>query len=267
MEDTRKHNRFVKSMVGIVLAILLILTILISTLLAIRLMDYIKIDEREVILKSNTDTEVELFSVQYKNSTGEITVSSIDGTKLVAPGTSVDYTIYLRNKDTVAIDYQLIPDVEYTSELPVPLLVRMLNEDGEYMIGDAKTWVPVSELGTPTERETLMKNESREYILQWKWEFESGNDDYDTMLGSSAINSNIGISMALSIHAEANTSIEDNGGVIGSGLGDFIFDALLLLLLIVAIVLLIIVLLKKRKDAKPEEPAPEDQENEQTENN
>lgn len=258
MEENKNHIRFVKSMVGVALAILLILTILVSTLLSIRLVDYIKIDEREVILKSNTDAEVELFAIEYKNITGEITVSSIDGTKVVAPGTSVDYTVYLRNKDTVAIDYQLILDISYTSEHPVPLLVRMLNEDGEYLIGDAKTWVPAHELGVPTERETLMKGESREYILQWKWEFESGNDEYDTMLGSSAIATNIGISMSLNIHAEANTSIEDNGGIFGSGLGDFIFDGLILILLIVAIILLITVIVKKRKDDESEEFTPED---------
>ena len=106
MEENKNHIRFVKSLVGIALAILLILTILVSTLLAIRLVDYIKIDEREVLLKSNSDAEVELFSIEYKNLTGEITVSSIDGTNVVAPGTSVDYTIYLRNKDSVAIDYR-----------------------------------------------------------------------------------------------------------------------------------------------------------------
>ena len=59
------------------LVILIIATILSAVLLAIRLVDYIKVDDREVLLKSNLDTALDIFSIKYENASGEITVSGM----------------------------------------------------------------------------------------------------------------------------------------------------------------------------------------------
>ena len=142
-------------------------------MLTIRLVDYIKVDEREVLLESGLDKEFELFSVQYENASGEITVSGSDGQTVVAPGTSVEYTIRLKNTDKTAINYDMIPDVHFTSEHDIPILVRMIAPDGSYIAGDAKTWIKVEELNSLQEHRTLKRGESVEYIFQWKWEFES----------------------------------------------------------------------------------------------
>jgi hypothetical protein len=93
------------------IAILIILLLLSIIVLGIRLGDYAHVDDREVMLKSNMDTELDIFSVTYKNKTGEITVEGLDGEKVIAPGTDVDYTVRLRNKDNIAIDYTLIVQV------------------------------------------------------------------------------------------------------------------------------------------------------------
>ncbi|MBQ4137506.1 MAG: hypothetical protein IJD67_05285 [Clostridia bacterium] len=252
MDNTinNKYSRFTKNAFGTVLIILALLTIISAVLLTIRLIDYIKIDDREVLLQSNIKTDLELFSAKYENESGEISVSGTDGQAVVAPGTSVEYTIRLRNKDKVALDYKLIPTAKYTSEHSVPVMFRMLDDDGKYIIGDAKTWATVDQIANVSDSKTLVKGESTEYVFQWKWDFESGNDEYDTFLGSIAKDENVGLSVNIQLIAEANTDIGTNGGVMKSGLGDIIFAGIAFSLLIVAIVLMIL-MAKKKKNPVP----------------
>lgn len=229
------------------LVILIIATILSAVLLAIRLIDYIKVDDREVLLKSNLDTELDIFSIKYENASGEITVSGMDDQKVVAPGTSVEYTIRLRNKDEMALDYELLPEVSYTSEHTIPILIRMLDTDGNYIVGDAKTWVTVEEFKAIAERRTLLSNETIEYYFQWRWAFESGDDAYDTFLGNIANTENVGISVKFNLFAVANTSIGANGGH-NAPLMRIIRMLIVVILLVIATVLFIIYIIKKLKD-------------------
>lgn len=253
MVTINKYTRFTKRAFVSALIIIVLLTIISIILLAIRLIDYINIDRNEVLLNSNFDNQLDLFSVQYENTSGEITVSGIDGEKVVAPGTSMEYTIRLRNKDKIAIDYELIPNISYTSDHAIPILIRMLDDNGEYIIGDAKTWVTIDEIITQKGRGTLLKGQSAEYVFQWKWEFESGDDYYDTQLGNDATKENIGISVKFDLHAEANTDIGVNGGVIESGLGDIIFAAVVLVMLAAAITLMILIIVKNKKHTSDDE--------------
>ena len=250
LNPTQKRNRFVRGSLGAVIVILVILTILSGVLLSIRLINYMQVDEREVRLTSNLQTEFDLFSVEYKNASGEITVSGADGQKVVAPGTSVEYTIRLRNADETALDFELIPKSTYTGEHALPILVRMLDTQHNYIIGNETTWVAPEDIAGLSATKTLVKGESTEYYFQWKWEFESGDDAYDTFLGSLSNTDVVGIEVAFTVHAEANTDIGINGGVMKSGLGDIIVAGIAFLLLIIAIILTSFVLLKKRKSSR-----------------
>ncbi|MBR7122424.1 MAG: hypothetical protein IKC95_03110 [Oscillospiraceae bacterium] len=246
---TLKHNRFVRRTLGTVIAILLILIVLSGTLLSMRLIDYIKVDDKEVRLTTNMDDKLELFSVQYENASGEITVSGMQGQKVVAPGTSEEYTIRLRNTDKIALDCELIPKITYTSEYRLPILIRMLDTQHNYIIGDEKTWMAIEDITELSASKTLVKGESAEYYFQWKWDFETGNDAYDTELGEAAKKENVGLKVALTVHAEANTQIGTNGGIMKSGLGDIIAAGIAFILLCIAIALTVIVFVKKRKEA------------------
>ena len=254
--DEHGYHPYVRRLIGVALAVLILLTLLTAMLLAIRLAEYIKIDEREVLLQSNMNQGLDLFSITYQNDSGEITVHGLDEQKVVAPGTSVEYTIRLRNKDKVALDYSLIPDVTYTSEYAVPVVFRMLNDNGEYVIGSAKSWLTAEEIGQLSEQDTLLRNESTEYVFQWKWDFE-GDDAYDTLLGNESTRENVGLSVSFTLLAEANTTLDVNGGLRGSGLGDILFNALALLLLLIAIALLIWAFSKRKK--KPGEQDADEQ--------
>lgn len=245
------------------IAILIILLLLSIIVLGIRLGDYAHVDDREVMLKSNMDTELDIFSVTYKNKTGEITVEGLDGEKVIAPGTDVDYTVRLRNKDNIAIDYTLIVQVallendRLQSGYDIPLLYRMLDPDDNYLAGDAKTWATRESLDGLADNGTIPRGESSEYLFQWKWPFEADSDEYDTFLGNIA-DEDVGIKVTFVLRAEANTSIEANGGFWRSGLGRTVLWWIFFLLLLLAIILLLISVFKRRKvEPEPEPVMPE----------
>ena len=227
------------------MAILVVLLILSIIVLAARLYDFAKLDDRELMLKSNLDAEVDLFSIIYKNSTGEITVIGADGEKVVAPGTRIDYTVRLRNKDKVAIDYDVVPTAKFSSEHEIPILVRLLDSEENYIAGDAKTWITVEELNGITSQGTLRRDESAEYTFQWKWPFESGDDAYDTFLGNETITQDISIEIAFAVYAEANTDMHVNGGFVPSGRAAILLCLIFFILLLAAIILLILYKLSK----------------------
>lgn len=227
------------------IAILVLLMILSLIVLSVKLYDYTQVDRYAVSLKSNMKENLDLFSMTYENASGEITVEGADGAKVIAPGTDVEYTVRLRNTDKVAINYAFIPAVESSSAYQLPLEVRLLDPDDNYLLGDAKTWVPVSTLSGLEASGTLLKGETAEYIFQWRWPFESGDDAYDTFLGDTSFEQSVGVSIAFSIYAEANLELEANGGLWGTSLGTTLLFILIALLLLIAIILLIISIFKR----------------------
>ena len=56
-----------------------------------------------------------------------------------------------------------------------------LKRDGDYVIGDLDNWVTADELKTSFS--ALDIKDSDKYSLDWKWEYESGDDNKDTYIG------------------------------------------------------------------------------------
>ena len=232
----------------LILAILLILSIII---LSVRLYNFTKLDDRAVSLKADSVEKLDVFSMEYKNDAGDIVIKGHEGDKVLAPGARVEYTLRVRNTDKIAIDYSLSPDVEFTSEYELPILVRLIGPDEQYLVGDAKTWVEITELEKISITQTLLKGESAEYIFQWQWPFESGDDNYDTFLGSNSEKHNIGLEIDFDLKSSANTNAANNGGVFGEYTGIIVLIIIIIILVIAAAVMFALSLIKKR------EPAPE----------
>lgn len=233
-----------------VVALLTILSLVTGAMLSIQLSNYIKEDEMEVSLTHNIREELEMFSCEYRNWAGDITVKGAHGQKVIAPGTSVDYTIYLRNSEGAALDYQIIPEVSYTSEIAVPIVFRLMDDQGNYVIGDAATWLTVSQMQGKMHSDTLLKGETTEYYFQWKWAFESGNDQYDTWLGEIANEKDLGVKVSLTLSATENTQIGEQGGVeqeFDFELGNVILNGASFLLSLVACVFVTIMFVKRTK--------------------
>lgn len=247
MTKSTSPKRSAEKSFWIALALLIILLILSIVLLGIRLYDYAKIDDRAVSLKTNMYSDLDIFSVTYYNSSGDIIVQGHNGEKVIAPGVSIDYTVRLHNVDDVAIDYEIKPHVEFTSEYKLPIMVRILDDDFKYVVGDAKTWVKVEELNNAKIAATLGEDKTAEYIFQWKWAFESGNDEYDTLLGQEALKKDVGIDVDFSVTATTNTTFIEKGGIFGDGAFSTVATYTFVPLLIGAIVILLVLIIKSKK--------------------
>ena len=238
--------------------ILVILLIMSFIVLGFRMAEYANRDNREVMLKSNMDMELDIFSATYKNEDGKVVIQGTEGKKVIAPGADVDYTVRLRNKDNVAIDYTLIAQVKTVNEhvLPgveIPLEFRILDPEDNYIAGDAKTWVTMAEIDGLSHNGTIKREESAEYIFQWRWPFEGSSDELDTLLGSLS-DLDMGVQISFTLRSEANTSLEANGGFWGSGLGRGVLIFIFALLLLIAIILLIIAYFKRKQIITVPEP-------------
>lgn len=240
--------------------ILIILLLLSFVLLGFRLADFAGRDSRELLLKSNMDAELDIFSASYQNAKGEIVIEGADGEKVIAPGSHVDYTVRLRNKDSVAIDYTLIAEIKLLNaptdkQLELPLEFRILDPEDNYIAGDAKTWVDRAALDGLSHSGTILREESAEYIFQWRWPFEGSDDELDTMLGNMA-DADLRLEISFGVRSEANTSLGANGGLWGSGVGKAILIIIFALLLLLAIILLVIAYFKKKRIETVVEPEP-----------
>lgn len=224
----------------VALGILLFLLLLSIIILAARLFSFSKTDDRAVSLKADSIANLDVFSLNYENDSGIVTVDGAEGEKVLAPGTKIEYTVRIRNTDKVAIDFALQPSAEYLSDVELPLEIRLISPDELYLLGSAKSWAKMSELNSLTDSRTLLPGESCEYVFQWRWEFERGDDEYDTWLGSNALKKDLGVDIDFSLHAEVNTSAKLNGGLFGEHTKQIVFILIILILLLIAIVLLIL---------------------------
>lgn len=240
---------FLKTPFGAAVTLLSILTVTSTVMLSVRLYDFVHVDDKEIGLHSGLEASLDLFAVQYENESGEITVEGTDGQQVVAPGTSVEYTLRLRNKDTTALDYQLSSGMKFLSEYELPLKVRLIDPDEQYILGSPTSWVPITELNHVTRTDTLIAGETAEYVFQWKWDYE-GDDLYDTFLGNAASEKPIEVEVSMSVYAAANTDIGLNGGFMKSGLGEIVFTAVVITCLGGSLALLITPPFRKKYLAK-----------------
>lgn len=236
---------FLKTPFGIAVTLLSMLTITSTVLLSVRLYEFTKIDDREISLKTGLVEDIQLFNVEYQNESGEITVSGADGQQVIAPGASVEYAIRLRNKDTVAINYELVSAMEFTSEFDIPLMIRLIDNDENYLLGSPSEWVPITALSEVNDTDTLVIGDSAEYVFQWKWDYE-GDDAYDTLLGNTASEQDIGLAVTFSVTASANTNIGINGGFMKSGLGEIVFTSAVIATMGGSLALLLVPYIKKK---------------------
>ena len=156
--------------------------------------------------------EIDLFESAYKNGKGEIVVESSSGNTVIAPGTTNYYRFYVKNDGNVALDFSLrilpsfVIDGVLDDEMIIPIEIRLVDQDGRYLLGGYDKWVSVSKLqDTADEKNSYVETKNTvgthsyyAYVLEWRWAFESGNDELDTLLGSSAVETELEFSLEIS---------------------------------------------------------------------
>ena len=99
-------------------------------------------------------------------------------TDKIAPGVSNSYHFVVHNSTNAKLKYfiQMYEDSEYFVNLKY-----RLKRNNNYVIGDDNKWVTASEL--QTEFSNINMSSSDSYSLDWKWEYDDGVDEMDTLAG------------------------------------------------------------------------------------
>ena len=148
-----------------------------------------------------THTDVEIFSVHYDdNGDGHYTTASSNKDKVFAPGTTQSYTFTLANNKDKTLDYRLTIKAYYenTDGLWIPIEGRLSDYTGAWLVGSATEWPDVLKLDGFVKEGKLYPNYEADYTIDWRWPFErfdgeglDANDEYDTMLGNTAVNKDL----------------------------------------------------------------------------
>ena len=205
--DEKKGKKRPGSGVLILLMIFVILFLLTSVLIGARLYDLTTRDQYTVDLGvGEPESEIELFRIVYSNETGEITVEGVDGQNVVAPGTTAEYSVRLRNNDEMVIDFMMTPTVEFLSAHDIPVEFKMVDDYGNYILGSETEWVSAERMDAFAHKGSIHPGEVFTYHISWRWVFEVSDeqDAYDTFLGSLDGKIRPGISVGITMEAEAN---------------------------------------------------------------
>ncbi|MBQ3009445.1 MAG: LPXTG cell wall anchor domain-containing protein [Oscillospiraceae bacterium] len=203
-----------------------------------------------------TETQVDIFSIAYRNGKEEVTVRSDNNDKVIAPGTENSYTFKLKNTGDTALKYDMTVEAFVTpGNITLPVDGRINRYDGKWLAGSKGSYTDILDLNGVTDSDRLAAGRYTYYTLDWMWPFESGNDEYDTLLGNMAVDEDITLTIRITTTA---TATESGGGIVAPDTGDDT-RTILWLVLAFASALLIILLVyykKKMKDEDEEEPTP-----------
>ena len=244
----------------ILLLIILILFLLSTIVLGSRLYEMAKRDQYTVDLgMGEPEGVIELFRIEYSNAQGEITVQGANADNVVAPGTSVNYDIRLRNNDEVVIDFLMTPTVDFLTADEVPVEFKIIDDYGNYILGSDTHWVGAAEMNALAHKGSIHPGEVFTYHVSWQWVFEvSGEQDaYDTYLGNQDGEILPGVAVGIETQASANpTPVRDNrhmAHLLGEGFGCCWCCYIVWLLLLVCLLLLIWIWRLRKKLSKYEE--------------
>lgn len=163
----------------------------------------------------SSHTEVEIFRISYENGSGQVTVNSANGDKLLAPGTSNQYQFALENTGNVPLQYELSMEAYFSHEdKPIPIYASVADYTGDYLLGSGKEKADVLELNNVQKKGTIKAGYVMPYTLEWEWPFEL-DDAYDTMLGNQAVGEDI--TLTIVIKTTASYTPEPGGGIPKTG--------------------------------------------------
>ena len=252
-EETSNNKKKKGTLIWILLILFLILFVLTSVILGSRLYQMATRDKYSVDLGLGTDGEIELFKIEYENASGDVTVQGVNGENVIAPGTTVNYAIRLRNRDDVIIDFVLKPSVRYLNGEPVPVHYKLLDNHGNYLLGDDNTWVSSVDLNNLIHKGSIHPGEIYTYYLTWEWIFEVSDeqDAYDTYLANENGEVLPGVEVGFYTESAANPTVVKHTfntmHILGEGFGCCWCCYLVWLLLLVVVILLLWIWRIRRK--------------------
>lgn len=194
-------------------------------------------------------SDLELFHMEYTNETGEVTVSSQNGDQLVAPGTRNEYVFTLQNGGKIALDYTMELEAYFTmDEYAIPLKASMRDYHGDYLLGSESEMADVLDLNNVYVEDSLSAGYIAPYTITWEWPFE-GDDEWDTLLGNMATDTEIGVTIIIRTVAE----VGNEGGMPDTGDSAPLYGMVAVMLLALAGILLLLLLPRRKKEERDED--------------
>lgn len=269
-EKKNKLNITIK----VLIIVLIILVLLSLGILLIRLGDFlpnntdiffIEPKEGDVELSDGKEiwdlnTQIDIFSISDKNEDGQVTVESVDGSKIIAPGMEGTYRFQIKNKGNIAVDTKTILNVNFIVEDfeydTLPIEVKFTNYKGQILSDEA--WISVDKFKECIDELTIGKNCYVYYQLDWRWKFESGNDELDTFLGNLSCDSIVKMTVSIQATATQSDNYNDKGGLesgidagrTGGSLVPAPYILLNLLILIIIAILITLETIKRKKQSE-----------------
>lgn len=161
-----------------------------------------------------TNTKVDIFSVSYKNGEQEIYVQSSNGDKVIAPGTENSYIFKFKNTGNVALDYELDVEAYITpGDVKIPITLRLKRYDGTWVAGGKDKYLSATEGLQIDDASTIGAGMYVYYTLDWKWPYEGGNDELDTLLGDRATGEDLVFTLVLKTTATESLDPDAQGGI------------------------------------------------------
>lgn len=176
---------------------------------------YIRADEEPGMLTYDENaqwqinTDVDLFKAAYANDNGEITVESLSGDKIIAPGTSNEYEFSLKNTGNISLNYTMLLDSVFTLlNQDLPMQVRLRSGD-RWILGSENSWADAESLSGIIESGTVDANKYVVYTFEWRWPFETDVDDNlilndlnDTVIAEAAVNQDVTFKLSIKTQSE-----------------------------------------------------------------
>ncbi|MBQ9744218.1 MAG: hypothetical protein IJW19_03745 [Clostridia bacterium] len=164
------------------------------------------------------ETNVNIFRSTYKDGKGEAIVISQTGDKVLAPGSTSSYKFAMYNNGNMAvmyetdIDFALLVNGKESTTTQLPLKVRLYTDSGKYLVGSENEWTNINDVEIDSYISQLGASSYEGFTLEVKWDYESGNDELDTLLGNQSAASdgknNKGVSVDLKINTYAEEHID-----------------------------------------------------------
>lgn len=193
--------------------------------------------------------EIQVFYAEYDES-GEVTVKSDFGDKVVAPGTENQYDIYVRNIGKVPISYVLEAESRITVDLngeqiEIPIEASFYTPRNSYLLGGEESLENLGKLDGVKDSSGLSPQRQAKYTLCWSWPFD-GDDEFDTMLGNlAAEGEDLTIKVAFNVTASYDPNAVGGSPMTGDSSNIGLWVALFV---ISTFTLIILLFLRKREN-------------------
>lgn len=173
-------------------------------------------------------------------------VASSNEDKVIAPGTRNEHVLYVTNEFDFALDYHIVYH-STTGDYELPLLVKLRNDEGDYLIGSETTYGHIEDLVNIKDINTVGGNRYHYYVFEWYWPFESNDDNHDTNLGNLTITEEVEVILEVKMNAVASEDVDSKDGIPLPSEKEAVVGQTVMTTVVLLLALLIVVVAAKSK--------------------